>query len=186
MFTIKNLLMLIVRNIIISLIFITISISSIFYINSKIGNITDAIILNRKMEAELKKRSELLDTLKQDAQIIGKNDVLINNALVPSNNISEFTNVLDDLAIKNNITQSYRFETPIISGTSEGISTSTISFSNTIKADVSTISKYLKNFEKLPYFTKIESINISSQDVKGWMGSSTVSMKATLITEEIQ
>jgi hypothetical protein len=186
MFTIKNLLMLIVRNTIISLIFVAISISSIFYINGKISIITDTIVLNHKMEAELKKRSELLETLKQDAQIIEKNDILINNAFIPSNNISEFTNVLDDLAIKNNIIQLYRFETPVISSTSDELSTSTISFSNTISGDFSTISKYLKNFEKLPYFTKIESLNISSQDSKGWVGLSSVTMKATLLTEEIQ
>ncbi len=186
MFTIKNLLIVIVKNAIIALIFVSISTTAIFFINSKIGIISDSISLKHKLESELKQRTELLSTLEKDAQTVGQNDILIGNAFIPSNNISEFTNSLDKLASKNNILQTYKFETPIISGVSDIISTSTLSYSETLTSDVSTFSKYIKNFEELPYFTKIESLNITSQDKNGWEGPSTITLKATLLTQTIQ
>ncbi len=186
MFTIKNLLLLIVRNTIISFIFVALSLAGIFFINKKIEIITNNIVLNHKLISELKKRTELFSTIETDSEIVGKNDILINNAFVPSNNISKFTNTLDDLASENQITQIYRFETPVLSGTSGEFSTSTISYTNNISADISVFSKYLKDFEKLPYFTKIEGFNIASQDKNGIVGLSNISIKATLLTQTIQ
>lgn len=186
MFTIKNLLILITKNAIIALIFVSISTGAIFYINNKISVISSSIELKHKLEAELKHRTDLLSTLEKDAITIGQNETLINDAFIPSNNISKFTNTLDDLASKNKILQIYKFETPTASGSSEDITTSTLSYSETLTTDVSSFSNYLKNFETLPYFTKIESLNITSQDKNGWVGTSTASLKAILLTQTIQ
>lgn len=186
MFTIKNLLKLIIRNTLISLIFVAISVAAIYFIKSKIEIITNTIELNHKLEAELKKRTELYSTIENDAQIIGRNDILISDAFVNSNNISKFTNVLDDLAARNLVTQIYNFGTPVLSESADLFSTSTIPYTNTLTSDVLTFTNYLKNFEKLPYFTKIDSISISAQSAVGWMGLSSISTKATLLTQTIQ
>ena len=186
MFSTKNLLILIVRNSIIALIFIAISIVGMFYIKSKIEHITDSIVLKHKLEAELKNRNNLLETLDKDIKIIGNNNVIINNAFVPSNNISNFTNTLDELALKNKIPQVYHFETPVTSGSAAEFPTSTISYSNNLTSDISNFSSYLKKFEILPYFTKIDGLRITSQDIKGIAGASTINLSATLLTQTIQ
>ncbi len=186
MFTIKNLLILIGRNALISLIVISITILAVFFIEKEIEHITDSIVLNHKLEAELKNRTESFSVVNHDAQIIGGNGTLINNAFVPSNNISEFINALDNLASGNGITETYHFETPISSTLSESFPLSTITYSNNLTTGVLNFSSYLKNFEKLPYFTKIESLNISSQDKIGWAGLDTISLQATLITKTTQ
>lgn len=186
MFTIKNLLILIARNLLISLAFVAVSIILIFFIINKIETITDRIVLNHKLEADLKNRTELLATLESDTTIVGKNDTLISNAFVPSNNISKFMSVLDSLASKNQITQKYQFDTPVPSSASGDFSTSTISYSNNLTTNISTFATYLKDFEKIPYFTKIEGFSISSQDKAGWNGPSVISIKATLLTQTIQ
>lgn len=186
MFTTKNLLILIARNVLISLAFVAVSIFLIFFIINKIETITDRIVLNHKLEVDLKNRTALLTTLESDITIIGENDVLIDSAFVPSNNISKFMSVLDSLASKNKITQKYQFDTPTPSGSLGDFSTSTISYSNNLTTNISTFGTYLKDFEKIPYFTKIEGFSISSQDKTGWNGPSVINIKATLLTQTIQ
>lgn len=182
----KNLLMLIGRNVIITLMVAIVSITAIFFLKVEIEKITDKIILNRKLETELKKRTELINIIDTGAKIIGNNNYLINSAYIPSNNISPFINKLDDLVSISGINQIYHFETPTPSTIEGPYPLSTISFTNNLTADLTNLSVYLKSFETLPYFTKIESINISSQDKSGWVGMSNVSFKATLYTKTTQ
>lgn len=186
MFTSKNLLIFIGRNALISLIVISITIFTIFFLKKEIVHITDNLVLRNKLEVELKKRTELLFVIKHDAQIVGNNDVLISNAFIPSNNISEFINALDKLASSSGVNQTYRFETPTPLAASDAFPLSTLSYSNSLATSVSNFSNYLKKFESLPYFTKIESLNISSQDKTGWIALSSISFKATLITNTTQ
>ena len=183
MFTTKNLLILIGKNTIISLIVISITMFSISIFKKEIETITSSIALNNKLESELKKRTELVGTIQEGARIIGSNDILISNAFIPSNNISEFMTALDLIAANNKTIQSYKFETPTQSMVSEPIQLSSIAYSNTLTLSSKDLVNYLKNFEELPYFTKIESLNISSQNENGWSEPSSVTFKASLITK---
>lgn len=182
----KNFLILIGKNIIISLSVIVVCIVAIFFIQKAIEKVTNTIVLNHKLETQLKKRTELISIIDRGSQVVGKNDTLIMNAFVPSNNISEFINKLDDLVFISGIKQTYRFDTPVPSTIVGPFPLSTISYSNSLTIDMNNLLIYLKNFEKLPYFTKIQSLNITSQDKVGWTGLSSVSMKAELFTKTTQ
>lgn len=187
MFTIKNLLILVWRNVVASLMVVSIAAIIIFYLEKGINTMTNLIVENQKTEVESKKRNELLSTIEQGVRVIGKNDILINNAFVPSNDISEFTNTLDKLGFDNGTLQTYHFETPIPSSTSEEPALSSVLYSNNFTVvGMKKVSKYLKDFEELPYFTKIESLTLSSQDATGLSGTTNISLKATLITRTIQ
>lgn len=182
----KNLLKLIGRNIIICLIVIAFTAVAIYFITKEIEKITDTIVLNHKLEANLKQRTELLSTIDRGAKTIGQNESIINDAYLPSNNISQFINRLDDLVSISGIIQTYRFETPVNSTLQSPYPLSIISYSNNLSTDLQNFSIYLKNYEKLPYFTKIDSLNISSQDSLGWIGLSNITFKATLFTKTTQ
>lgn len=182
----KNFLILIGKNVIISLIVVIISLVAIFFLKNQIEKITNTIVLNHKLETELKERTELLAVIDRGAQIIGKNDALINNAFIPSNNISEFINKLDDLVFISGMVQAYRFDTPTPSTMESPYPLSIITYSNSLTSDMPNLLIYLKNFEKLPYFTQIESLYITSQDKVGWTGLSNISMKAKLYTKTTQ
>lgn len=186
MFAIKNLLTLIGRNAIISLIVVSITFIVIVFLSNEIEHISDSVALNHRLKASLEQRIELFEILKHDRDIIGTNDVQIENAFAPSNNILGFINTLDGLATQNALTQVYRFETPTPSDLSAPFPISTISYSNSFEANISTFSTYLKEFEKLPYFTQIEGFSIASQGNLGWLGTSTISFRATLHTKTIQ
>ena len=170
----------------ISLSVIIICILCVLFIQKEIEKVTNSIVLNHKLETQLKQRTELISIIDQGSRIVGKNDILINNAFVPSNNISEFINKLDDLVFISGVTQTYRFDTPTPSAITGPFPLSTITYSNNLTIDMTNLLIYLKNFEKLPYFTKITSLNISSQGINGWVGVSTVSMKGELFTKTTQ
>lgn len=186
MFTFKKILLFAVQNVIISFFVISITAIMIFFISKEINRISNSVALNHKLQAELAKRNDSLKMIDHDMQIIGENDNKIENAFVQADNILNFVAELDKLASKINLTQIYRFETPLSSDLTAPFPIGTISYSNNFTANISTFSNYLKEFENLPYFTKIESFNISSQDKNGWISESNISYKAILYTKKTQ
>lgn len=184
MFTTKKILIIIIKNSIISLVFVGIISFAIFLIKNEIVKITDSVVLNKKLGAQLKERTELISTLKHDAKIIGQNNILIKEAFISSENISPFIDELDKLGAEVSVDQTYRFETPKPSGLHGPFPISSIYYSNNITTELSSLLGYLKKFENIPYFTKIESITISSQDkTLGWLGQSNILLKTVLLTK---
>lgn len=186
MFTTKNLLILIGKNIAISLAVIIISFLIISQFKNGIEKTTNSIALNNKLENELKRRTELFSTIEKDAAIVGNNNELIEKAFIPSNDISLFMNALDSIVTQEGVKQLYRFESPAPSTATEAINTSLISYTNNVVLNINDFKEYLKKFEDLHYFTKIESISISSQNISGWKEPSSITFKATLVTRTIQ
>ena len=186
MFTLKNILKLILRNTLVSLAVVFISIVGIIVISKKINNISSVAVSNHRLDVEQKREANVFETFNTDVQIIGTNYTNIENAFIPSDNILGFINTLDNLLNTNVVKQVYNFETPIDSTVSGPFSISTISYSDGFVTNFSNFSNYLKEFEKLPYFTKIDNFSISSQDKNGWLGASNISFRATLYTKTIQ
>ncbi len=186
MSTSKNIFILIVRNLIISLFVVSITMAAIIILSHKIERISDSVALDHHLEAQLKQRIELFEVLRHDAEIVGTNDVLIENAFVSSNNILGFIRELDTLAQKKSLNHVYHFDTPESSSISAPFLISTAAYSNNFTTNISNFSDYMKEFEKLPYFSKIEGLNITSQDERGWLGPSTISFRAILYTKTTQ
>jgi hypothetical protein len=183
MFTRKNLLLLIGRNALIALGVVAISFTAIVFLSKEIERVSDNVVKNRNLANMLEKRTTLFSLLKKDALIVGNGDTIITNAFIPSNNILEFIASLESIALKNGVTQSFRFESPTSSSLEAPFPIATIGYSNSLNANVLTFSNYLKDFERLPYFTKIENITITSQDKTGWQSASTASFRASLYTK---
>ncbi len=187
MFTTKNLLILIIKNAIISIIAIVVSVLFITIINGKITKITDGVVKNHQIENELKKKTELLSVIEKDVALIGENYSLIDQAFIPSDDINNFMSSLDKLGNKDKLIQKYRFDSPVDYQNIDTVYTSTIKYSNNINTNIDKTIKYLREFEVLPYFTKIEGINISSQSKNGWNDDSTnISIRAILLTKSVK
>ncbi len=187
MFTTKNLIILIIRNAIISIIVIFVSVLFIMILNTKISKITDRVAKSHQLENELKKRTELISVINNDAELIGENYKRIVQSFIPSNDINNFMNALDDLGDKNNLTQKYRFDSPIDYQNIDNFFTSTIIYYNNTNTSIRNGIKYMRGFENLPYFTKIDGFSISSQGKNGWNDNNTnISMKAVLLTTSIK
>jgi hypothetical protein len=148
--------------------------------------VADSVVFNRNLASTLKNKIESSTIFEKDVKIIGDNNILISNAFIPSDNILEFINVLDDLASHKSIPQTYNFGTPVPASIAGPFPLSTISYTNSLTTNLLGLSNYLKDFAKLPYFTQIQSINITAQDISGWNGTSTVSMNTVVFTKTIQ
>lgn len=186
MFTTRNLLMLIGRHTLITLSAVGIAAIVCFIIARGITNVSDDITKNRRLATNLERRTDLFSTIARDAETIGDNDARIESAFVPADSIFEFISILESIALKNTVTQSFRFDNPSPSPYASPFPISTIAYSNTLSLNVFTLINYLKDFERLPYFTKIESVSITSQDPAGWRGSGSASFRATLYAKTAQ
>ena len=187
MFTAKKLLLLVGRHFAVALLAVIVSGLIIFFLAGKIQQISNSIALSHRLAASLDKRTALLSVLQRDSQIVGTNDVLIEKAFMSEDNIFEFVSTLERIALKNSTPHTIHFDTPSPSIVNSTFHLSTITYSNLLTTgSIFSFSNYLKDFERMPYFTKIESLHLSSQAEDGWYGTSTVSFRATLFTKKIQ
>ncbi len=178
MFTTKNLLIVIGRHILTATGVVLVAVIVIFFISSKIEGITNAIIEDRQIASTLERHNELLSTLKSDAELVGTNDTIIEQSFPPANDILGFTSALESLALRNGVTQSFRFKPPAPSSVKAPFPLFTISYSNNLSGNILTLGNYLKEFERIPYFTKIERFSITS--VGKWEEAATISFDATI------
>jgi len=186
MFTTRNLIILIGRHAAIAAGVVLVSVIASYFLANAITNVSNTVIQNRHLASTLEKRTELFSTLARDIQVIDKNDTFFEQAFLPSDNILEFISVLESIALKNGATQSFSFDTPSPSPFSSPFPISTIGYTNRLSLNVFTFTNYFKDFETLPYFTKIENLTITSGDPAGWRGASSVSFRATLYTKTTQ
>lgn len=186
MFTKKTLLLLIARHSLIALSVILVSSICIVIASREIEKIADAVVKNRKLASVLEERTALLKQLNYDASIIGKNDETIMRAFLPSDNILEFISALESLALKNGVTQTFRFNTPSPATIASPFPLYVVGYQNTVSANLPTFIQYMKDLESFPFFTKVESITITSQTSQGLQGATTASFNATLYTQGVQ
>ncbi len=186
MFTTKNLLMLVGHHALIALVAVSTATFAAWFLSREIGRITNGVVQNHRLVNTLEKRTELFSVIKRDVNIVGTNDTLIEQAFLSSDNILVFTEALKSTALKNSVNQNLNLEGPVLSTQVAPFPIATIAYVSNLEGNLLTFSNYLKNFESLPYFTKIESINISSQDTAGFRGISIASFRATLYTRAAQ
>lgn len=186
MFTTKNLLMQIGRQALIAGIAIVISLIVTILLSRQIARLSSDTQKNRLLARALEKRTDLFTAIKRDSALIGTNDILIEQAFIPSDNILEFVAALESLSLRNGVVQAFHFDVPTPSGIPAPFPLATIAYSNSLSGNLSTFSNYLRDFERLHYFTKIESLNISSQDTSGWRGAGTMSYRASIQTNATQ
>jgi uncharacterized protein YpmS len=186
MFTKKNLLLLISRHVLIAFSVILLCFICVIILSREIEEIADSVTKNRKLASALEERTALLTQLSRDAQTIGTNESLIVRAFVPSDNVIEFISALESMALKNGVSQTFKFNSPSPSTIASPFPLSTISYSNTLTINLPTLIQYMKDLENLPFFTKVESLHITSQSDQGLQGATSASFNATLYTKSTQ
>ncbi|MGB2580466.1 MAG: hypothetical protein WBC83_02125 [Minisyncoccia bacterium] len=185
MFTTKNLFKLIGKQLLISLGFVVFAFITVFIVSDQISKMSKKAIKDRNTATTLSEQTSLLSSLKYEASIIGSNDQVIKHAFIPSNNILEFIAILESLALKNGITQTFSFSSPNPAIEETPLPISMINYQNNISSNIFTFIKYLKEFEQLPYFTRINSISISSGSAD-WRTSSNVTFSASVAAQVAQ
>ena len=186
MFSKKNLILLIGRHMLIIFGVTAISASIVFFLSGQIHKMSESIAKNRQLAAELQSRISFLSQLKEDAQILGTNDALIDKAFLSSDNITEFISILEGVATKNGVIQTFRFDSPTPSSVVSPFPLSSISYHDSLSVNLTTLIAYLKVLEALPYFMKITTFSLAAQEGAGIRGISTVSFNGELYTKATQ
>lgn len=152
----------------------------------QITKVSKSLVEKRRLAAILEQKNETLRQLEKDLAVIGSQEKKIREALPPSSNILDFIADLEGLAARSSVKQTTRFGTPVPvspEGT-EGISIAKVDYGITINGNIFTLQSYMKNFDNLPYFTKINSFSIQSGKELGWEGESSISINATVFVED--
>lgn len=186
MFTTKNLFTLVGKQLLIALVVLVIALGAVIVLSAQITKVSNEAMKNRHLAAQLGERTALLSNIKHENDLIGTNDALIKHAFIPTNNILEFVGVFENLAFKNGLTQAYNFSYPTPMAPAGSFPLAALSYQDTISsANVSALINYLKDFDRLPYFTKIDSLSISAGGAD-WRTAGTVSFSATVLAEAMQ
>lgn len=185
MFSTKNLFKLIGRQLLISLGFAVFAFIVVFIASDQISKMSKKAIKDRSTATTMSERTALLSSLKYEASIIGSNDKVIKQAFIPSDNILEFIAILESLALKNGLTQTFSFSSPNPAIEETPLPVSIINYQNNVSSNIFTFIKYLKEFEQLPYFTKIDSVTISSGSAD-WRTASNITFSASVAAQVAQ
>lgn len=180
MLTKKQLILVILKNLAIVVVAISISLVVAIYASKQMAKISDSISEKKRVSFVLEKRSETYNNLKRDFAILDGADKIIESALVPSDDISNFIGAIESLGVQSGVVQSYQFGIPGPSDIAGNMSIANIDYSLKVSTNIYGLIAYLKNFENMPYFSGILNINIAASTPRGLDNVSNVSMNARL------
>lgn len=144
--------------------FFTIALIVCIYLASKINAISDEIIEKRATLFLYQNSREQFAVLREDAQNISQHIDVVNNVFPSSENVLPFINVMEDLATKNGMQHAFKFEAAGLQPV-ENFNLNRIPFSVSLNGTPNQFLGYLAGLEKMPYFTKIDSLGMSSPQV---------------------
>ena len=145
----------------------------------------DEVVEHKQLNATLEMHNQVIIKLSQEYKQVRGNESRIRAALLPSSNILEFIGALESIALKDNITESVHFDTPREVPLTIGeppVSLEQIAFTLPLQGNIFTFLEYLKDFERLPYFTKVEGISISATPQGGLQNTSNISLRGSIYT----
>lgn len=177
----KQLIATMIRGAVNALAVLFIAIVIVWFASRQITVIAKSLQEKRLTEAVFEKKSETVIKLQNDFESIGDRDKKVEEALLSSNNILEFVGILESLATRYALQQTIKFGVPVpVDGTPEGVNLSRIDYNITLTGNISTLAKYLSDFEALPYYTHASSVNLSTQSPQGWEDVSTITIQAKI------
>lgn len=172
----------ILRNVAVACVAIIICGVIIFVSSGQISGIVSAINQTRATAIEGQDRSIAISELQDQFGIINGNDAKIDAALMHENNIIPFINALTSLASKGSVQQTYSFSAPAPYASQGNLNVYSIPYTISLTGNFNSFVNYLNNFQNLPYFTYISSINVSTP--LGLGQGATMSMNATLYVQQ--
>lgn len=175
----KQLLAIIIKQSLIILVMVPLAITSVWYSTKQMTAISHSIKEKKHISYILSTRSETYERLRADFAKTGNAEEKINSALISADDISPFLAALDTLALQSGTTQTYHFGVPD-AGAGSGSKMESVDYGLTIHANASETIAYLKNFERMPYFSGINSIALSSAGQNGINDQSSVVLSAKL------
>lgn len=149
---------------------------AIFVIKKEILKISSAIVEKKELNFALENREATAAGLRLAlAQADPEYDKKILAALPLIDDISPFTAAVDSLAGKYSLVHDLNINNPTVRAEGGGtMNLMSLDYGITIEnANIRLLSNFIKDFEKLPFFARIDSIELTSGEA-GWLGKSAV------------
>ena len=178
MFRSKEFIIEILINLLKSAVAVVVAIILINFLKTKIVNISSSLAMQKQSAYALERRSQTIRQLRTDFESVGEGESYLYSARPDADNVVDFKAALDSIANRQSLQSLVSFALPAPDQT-------TIDYSVDLSAGASTLINYLKYFEKLPYLTGINSLDIRADQNYSWESSARVGIKARLYTKPV-
>lgn len=150
-----------------AMIFLVIALISCLYLASIISKTSVEILEKQKTLVLYQNSQEQAAVLREGFQQVASYVDVVNNIFPASEDVLPFINAMEDLASKNGMQHVFKFETAALQPVEE-LNLNKIPFNVSLSGTQSQFLGYLSGLEKMPYFTQVESLNITSpQSLEG-------------------
>lgn len=173
--------------IIICLIIIGFSATAIYFLSKQITKINFTMGEKKEMDYLISNREEVNNRIKTDfLEVDPDYEPKINAALPSVYNVLSFVDTMESLAKKHSLKQTLSFNQPMVAPDSSGpITLMIVNFNLAIEeTNIENFISYLRDFEKLPYFTSINNINYSAPSAEGWKNNSSISISGSFYAHQ--
>jgi hypothetical protein len=165
--------------IIIALIIIALSATAVYFLSRQITKINLSLDEKKEMDYLIVNRETVNNKIKTDFLEVDPNyQTKINESIPSVYNVLSFVDAMESLSKKYSFKQTLSFDQPIpVTDINGPIKLNSIKFNLTINdANGNNFISYLQDFEKLPYFASIDSINYLGTSDSGWQNNSSINI----------
>lgn len=184
MFDKKQLVFTIVRHAVRAVVVAVLALIVIVVLSRRIAHLGEELAENKRLIFLLSNKSDVTERLRTDFALVGNVDKALESAFPRAENLLVFIAALESLATEKSVQQSLKFADPVpfaIEGSETGVLG--IDYNATMSGNIVTFLNYLRGFERLPYFTGISGISITSPGSRGWEEDSTISFQAKVYAQ---
>ena len=156
-------------------------------LSKQINKINITLSEKKEMDYLISNREAVNNRIKTDFLNVDPDyQTKINNSLPSVYNILSFVDAMESLSKKYSFRQTLTFNQPVpVSNIAGPTPLTLISFNLTIEGtNIDNFINYQKDFEKLPYFASIDSINYQGAGSNGWQDNSTINISGSLYAHQ--
>ena len=175
-----------------ALIFLIMVLGATYTLSGRIAKISHDATENRTAITILESKGRVAEELKKNFTAIGYGDKKIEEAFIEAGDIVKFINELESIAKTNKLEQDLRFSTPIplktvaTSGeTAKALNLTKVDYTINLQGDIVSLNNYLRELERMPYFSSTTSITIISlSTATNWKKVASASIEAQLYLKQ--
>ena len=150
------------------------------FVTKPIVKIADSIEQERRMEMRVEEKMQNSAIVRRELEETGTIEDKIKNAFLTVDSIGEFISALENLSNQHSLQQSLKF------GSSKPATTAgilEIEFTVQLNGNILTLTSYLNDFERLPYFAAVRGITVSAPQ-QGWTNDSTIALSGVVYVKK--
>lgn len=157
----KNLLRQMSKSLIRAVVFLLVSLALCLYFAGQISKASESTRSKRAILFLSQNSQEQFALLKEDFQKVSPHIEKVENLFPSSENLLPFINAMEGLAGSAGVQQTFRFESAGLQPV-PNLNLNKITFNVIINGNMSQFLSYLQKLEKMPYLTRIDSLNLTT------------------------